>query len=139
MFSRSFIKYEITASSVIAHFSDGSQAEGTFLVGADGVKSLVRKQTSPSSEVAGYRSTDVLWQNTTYSAFLEKFNEKAAKGGITIIQDSREQGLPLSCLLEPVGFRDDARKVEGLPEDYVYWVFSAMKPFTSRMMESLWV
>jgi hypothetical protein len=58
--------------------------------------------------------------------FLECFNEKASVG-LSIVQDTRKD-LPLSCLLEPMRFRDNEFRKD-LPWDYVYWVFGSMKPF----------
>jgi 2-polyprenyl-6-methoxyphenol hydroxylase-like FAD-dependent oxidoreductase len=47
-FGKSFAKYEITEDGVKAFFNDGATAEGTLLVGADGVASPVRKQLLPN-------------------------------------------------------------------------------------------
>jgi 2-polyprenyl-6-methoxyphenol hydroxylase-like FAD-dependent oxidoreductase len=41
-FGKRFTRYEITPSGVTAFFSDGTSEEGTLLVSAEGVESLVR-------------------------------------------------------------------------------------------------
>lgn len=50
-FNKRFVRYEEKhEGKVIAHFADGSTAEGDVLVAADGVNSLVRKQYLPHAE-----------------------------------------------------------------------------------------
>lgn len=39
-----FVRYEEVGEKVVVHFADGSSAEGDIVVGADGIKSLVRQQ-----------------------------------------------------------------------------------------------
>ena len=51
-------RYETSAHGVKAFFSDGTSAEGDVLVGADGVRSAVRKQRAPRAHImdAGIRA-----------------------------------------------------------------------------------
>jgi 2-polyprenyl-6-methoxyphenol hydroxylase-like FAD-dependent oxidoreductase len=45
--SKTFERYELTATGVRAHFADGTHADGDILVGADGSNSRVRHQLLP--------------------------------------------------------------------------------------------
>ncbi|EIN12382.1 hypothetical protein PUNSTDRAFT_97067 [Punctularia strigosozonata HHB-11173 SS5] len=59
-FGKSFVKYTVDPSSparVTADFSDGTTANGTFLVGADGVRSAVRVFHLPA-DIHGLVDTD---------------------------------------------------------------------------------
>jgi 2-polyprenyl-6-methoxyphenol hydroxylase-like FAD-dependent oxidoreductase len=49
-FKKRFVRYEEARGRLVAHFEDGSTAEGDVLVGADGVNSPVRKQYLPHAE-----------------------------------------------------------------------------------------
>jgi 2-polyprenyl-6-methoxyphenol hydroxylase-like FAD-dependent oxidoreductase len=49
-FGKRFLRYEERDGSVAAHFEDGSIAEASILVGADGVNSLLRKQFLPHAQ-----------------------------------------------------------------------------------------
>lgn len=49
-FSRTLERYESNAGGVTAYFTDGSTARGDILVGADGIRSAVRRQRAPQCE-----------------------------------------------------------------------------------------
>ena len=53
---RGLIRFEQTETGVVAHFADGSAAEGDVLIGADGLRSTVRGQCLPDAVplYAGY-------------------------------------------------------------------------------------
>ena len=55
-YSRSFERLEQDAAGVTAYFSDGSSARGDLLIGADGIRSVVRAQVAPMTrpQYVGY-------------------------------------------------------------------------------------
>jgi len=55
-YSRSFERLEQDAAGVTAYFSDGSSAHGDLLIGADGIRSVVRAQVAPMTrpQYVGY-------------------------------------------------------------------------------------
>ena len=53
-FGRRLAAVEQDADSVVARFADGSEAEGDFLVGCDGIRSAVRRSIAPDSPAPAY-------------------------------------------------------------------------------------
>jgi 2-polyprenyl-6-methoxyphenol hydroxylase-like FAD-dependent oxidoreductase len=48
-FGKRLERFEVRDDGVVAYFTDGSTAKGELLIGADGVKSVVRRQFLPDS------------------------------------------------------------------------------------------
>ncbi|PVH77085.1 FAD/NAD(P)-binding domain-containing protein [Cadophora sp. DSE1049] len=140
-YSKDFSHYEILNADsdqgrrrggvkVKVHFTDGSQVLGSLLVGADGVKSRVRKQLLPGPEHA-YIDTEqrYFYGKTPLTAhLLDKLHPHICKE-IALVQD-RSERYPLSLVVEPIRFKDGKYREEfELPGDYVYWVLGARKEF----------
>jgi 2-polyprenyl-6-methoxyphenol hydroxylase-like FAD-dependent oxidoreductase len=53
-FDRRLATVEQDAGSVVARFADGSEAEGDFLVGCDGIRSAVRRSITPDAPAPEY-------------------------------------------------------------------------------------
>ena len=51
-YDRKLVAYESRMDGVVAYFEDGGTAEGSVLVGADGIHSIVRAQRAPNCETA---------------------------------------------------------------------------------------
>lgn len=58
--NKRLVRYAEDAEGVAAHFADGTSARGDLLIGADGLKSLVRRQTV--GDVPASYTGDVAWR-----------------------------------------------------------------------------
>lgn len=117
------------AKKVSVHFSDGSSATGDFLVGADGLRSVIRKQLLPQHIPVDTTGRCIYGKTPITPKLLESFPKELHDWMSLTIDDT---GLkPLSLLTEPLYFSDEAKALSTkvLPnasEDYIYWVRISM-------------
>lgn len=123
-FGKEFSTYEITPSGVTVRFSDGSEAQGPILVGADGASSRVRKQFLPQLKLVDTEGRFFYGKSTLTPELADTFNENCLKG-MAVVQD-RTGDVPTTLLLEPVRFKNNEFRKD-LPDDYIYWVLLARK------------
>ncbi|BFZ60476.1 hypothetical protein YB2330_001512 [Saitoella coloradoensis] len=126
-FGKTFVRAETLPSwKIIAHFADGTTSvEGSLLVGADGVRSVVRKQYLPE-HVPLDTKMRCLYGKTPITPDLEAALPEKARRGIVLITDQfSESGDPLVLFAESVRFSGNAFTGTDIPpvKDYYYWVF----------------
>lgn len=121
-----FSHYEASEDKVTAHFTDGTSARGSLLVGADGAHSLVREQLVPN---ARHRDTGgiCIYGKTDLTIDLRAAITRKLLRWFTTCTDSTPmmQGIlrgetPVSLVVEPMRFASRAT-YPSLPEDYLYW------------------
>ena len=121
--------------TVVAKFTDGSQIEGRFLVGADGTRSVVRRQHLPKHRFVDTGAVCIYGKTVITPALTQRYPERGLKW-MTVCTDSAPliQSIligdsPLTLLSEPIRFeaKNRAETKQQLPDDYVYWVLIGRK------------
>ena len=126
-YGRAFEKYEETSSGVRAYFTDGSSAEGTLLVAADGNRSAVRKQFYPQLEILDTGGRCVYGKTPITQDLVSQIDPVVMKGMSAVKDRSREE--LMSLIIEPIIFpnRTEMEKAGiACPHDYLYWVLVSM-------------
>lgn len=123
-FGKRLVGYEETVEGVVALFDDGSQVHGAFLVGAEGLRSVVRKYYLPELKILDTECRLIYGKTKITKALLDQSNPAAMKG-MTVLVD-RSRGGSLILLLEAIKFQENDLRSE-LPENYVYWVLGGAK------------
>ncbi|KAI9930161.1 hypothetical protein ASPWEDRAFT_48314 [Aspergillus wentii DTO 134E9] len=121
-FGMQFERYSLREDGVRAHFQDGSIIDGGLLVGADGVRSRVRKQLIEQFYIldTGMR---IVYGKTPLRADLEAALPADCLRGMSLVVD--ESDARKTLLLEPIRFDRSHQLPFALPENYVYWVLLA--------------
>lgn len=141
-YGKRFANYTLTENGVTAQFEDGSSAQGTLLVGADGVRSAVRKQFLPGHKPLDTAGSCIYGKTPLTSGLMERFPATATKW-MALVQDKRpitqtldNDETPLSLLLEPIWFQKNEYQSQ-MPEDYIYWVLIARTTVFGRPRDEL--
>lgn len=134
-FDKQLLSYEVVSGghSVLANFKDGSQVRGLFLVGADGVRSSVRRQMLPDLKYVNTGAV-CIYGKTPITPALEKELPARALKRMTAYVDHAPSiqsiligDSPLTLLSEPIRFSPQSRALMRLPQDYVYWAMIGRK------------
>lgn len=136
-YGKELVRYDVSEKSgeVIARFKDGTEVTGSFLIGADGVRSTVRKQLIPSLRFVDTGGMCIYGKTPMDEELLARFPERALKW-MTVCSDNAPtiQSIligdsPLTLLSEPIRFSKESRQASPvpLPADYVYWVLIGRK------------
>jgi 2-polyprenyl-6-methoxyphenol hydroxylase-like FAD-dependent oxidoreductase len=112
-FGRRFKSYTETDDAVLVRFEDDIEVTASILVGADGARSRIRRQRLPSCLLLDTEARLIFGKSTLTESLASQLSKEALQG-LTLIQGSSTK-----CLLEPMHFD---KKLEGLPDDYIYWV-----------------
>jgi 2-polyprenyl-6-methoxyphenol hydroxylase-like FAD-dependent oxidoreductase len=109
-YGKTLDNYESRADGVVARFSDGTTAYGDILVGADGIRSAVRRQRAPGCEPVDAGITAIYGRvpmDTAYSLV----PGEALKDIFTIASDQRRVFLGLGTVAFPTEPRKAAARL----------------------------
>lgn len=122
VYEKEFCSYEIVEGLVQVRFTDGSVARGRLLVGADGIKSRVRKQLQPDRKLLDLERW-VMWGRTPMREDWKSTQWPPDLLSWCMCMD-RESNV--QTVVEPMTWSRSAGPESGgkLPDfsDYVYWV-----------------
>ncbi|KAI0440749.1 FAD/NAD(P)-binding domain-containing protein [Xylaria telfairii] len=123
-YEKDFEAYEVVDGRVHVKFADGSIACGQMLVGADGVKSRVRRQLQPDRKLLDLERW-IMWGRTPLTARLKQcLPPDLLTWCMYLDHDANVQ-----AIVEPMVWSKSVLQVSGhkLPDfhDYVYWCLCA--------------
>ncbi|KAI1398266.1 FAD/NAD(P)-binding domain-containing protein [Hypoxylon fuscum] len=123
-YEKEFESYEIVDERVQVKFTDGSVAHGQLLVGADGIRSRVRKQLQPDRKLLDLERW-VMWGRTPLTEGLKKEIPQDLQGLLSWCMYLDEEA-NVQVVVEPMVWsksvqQESSAKLPDFP-DYVYWV-----------------
>src|SRR6516165_7355188 len=131
---KTFERYEERGGRIIAHFADGSSADGDILIGADGGGSRVRRQFLPGAEridtgvigIAGKIFLDVA-RDRIARPLLDGISLVAARGGLGLFVAVQEMSGPIACLGGNEPALAGAGNLYENTRSYLMWALSAKR------------
>ncbi|KAJ5578137.1 uncharacterized protein N7459_007101 [Penicillium hispanicum] len=136
-FGKDFNHYTIHEDKITASFSDDTSEDGALLVGADGVRSRVRKQYLP--EFAGIDTgVRIIFGKTPITPELLATMPESRHHGMSLVMDPDDESQP-RLMFESIHFphADEIARLQ-LPEPYMYWVLVARRANIPFSDEKAW-
>ena len=96
-YNKTLDRYEQNAEGVVAHFADGTTAQGRVLVGADGIRSAVRRQRAPQCDTVDAGIT-AIYGRVPIDAAAPIVPKEALEDIFTIASDYRKVFLGLGTV-----------------------------------------
>ncbi|KAJ5717105.1 hypothetical protein N7488_002751 [Penicillium malachiteum] len=120
-FGKSFMRYEEFPDKIFAHFVDGTSVDGILLVGADGVRSRVRKQFIPNFSAIDTGMRIVFGKTPITEEYLAATPENH-RTGMSLVTDPDDKNQP-TLMFESIHFPHTGEvSIPQLPDPYMYWV-----------------
>jgi 2-polyprenyl-6-methoxyphenol hydroxylase-like FAD-dependent oxidoreductase len=127
-FGKKLEKYEFVGDrSVTALFADGTSATGRMVIGADGVRSHVRRQLVPGHVLLDTEMRAVFGKTPIPDGIPSPIRDTVDKG-INVMSEDQPQGRAV-LFTDTMRFKHE-HATEGtvaLPVDYIYWVLCFAK------------
>lgn len=119
-YEKEFTSYRDLGNEIQISFTDGSSARGQFLVGADGIKSRVRRQLQPDRRLL-HLERWVIWGRTLLTKGLrDRLSEDQLTWFMALDKEANVQ-----VVVEPMVWKKSVKEASSnqLPdfEDYLYW------------------
>lgn len=120
-FEKNLEQYTIHGDRVTVSFSDGTTEEGFLLVGADGVRSNIRKQYVPDFQGIDTGMRLIFGKTPLTSDFLAKV-PNVYRDGMSLVTNDDDNSQPV-LMFESIQF-PHAKEIStiDIPDPYMYWV-----------------
>jgi 2-polyprenyl-6-methoxyphenol hydroxylase-like FAD-dependent oxidoreductase len=120
-FEKDLEHYTVHEDKVTVSFSDGTTEDGVLLVGADGVRSCVRRQHIPNFKGLDTGMRIIFGKTPLTPEFLAKLPEEY-RDGMSLVTNEDDNSQPV-LMFESIQF-PHAEEVSTLnmPDPYMYWV-----------------
>lgn len=140
--SKTFVGYDIQGDHVIAKFHDGSTEKGGLLIGADGVRSVVRKQYLPDHKTVDVEGCCIYGKTPLSDTLVERFPAKAlrwltlCRDATPVFQEIIVGNNPITLIVDAMRFPNTEKRSD-VPPDYVYWAILIRKQLLAPTDEAL--